>query len=724
MKKILLILILLLGLFVISCEEKNPPVENKIVLSKEGKKDYFVGESFEHKGFYLQVTINGEEKEVELLNSMYEPITFTKAGQFDIDVTYEENDVRLSLAIKVNVSEKEKNLKSISISQKGKTNYKIGESFDVQGYKLKIEYTNDEFDEIELTNEMININKPFDKEGLNTITISYTYENITKECQLDVTVEGIKVIKLEVVSLGKDYYTYEYEFDLTGYVFEATYSDGTKKIVDIDINNCYPITFEENVTDEIIETNVTIKYTEKNVTVETIVKVKVLSEWDYEEYVGLLEAEKMIDKIYLDVDAIIPDELTENLILPDPTTYGYKYPLIFTSSDYDILSSTGTINRSDDDKTVTLTLTIKNSYLTKSFSWDIVIKGLGPVKLRPWNDNDKHVFAYFYEGTSQYMSEADARKVDVINYCFGRVNNGVCDISSLKYFTENLKLRRSTGVRVVLSIGGGGKENYGFSDACIDAASRKKFIDSMMDLLKKYQFDGFDIDWEYPGWTGLQDSKPVDKANFTLLLKELRETLDSYKEGLLLTAALIGGNNGNQYYEVEEINKYLDYAHIMTYDLNNSGVASHHCNTFKGSRAYSAKSAMEAYANFGMDYKKMIIGVAFYGKISKLTTPTTPENALNKPVDDTTTIHYTTIYQTYMKDSSYKKIYDESTGAYYLSNGEYFITYDDPKAIELKCDLIKQNNLGGIMFWDYGSDTTGTLLKEVAYGISVINSGR
>ncbi|OLA08875.1 MAG: hypothetical protein BHW12_04785, partial [Coprobacillus sp. 28_7] len=293
----------------------------------------------------------------------------------------------------------------------------------------------------------------------------------------------------------------------------------------------------------------------------------------------------------------------------------------------------------------------------------------------------------------------------------------------LKYLNENIKLRRSTGVRIVLSIGGGGKDTYGFSDACLTHESRKVFIDSMMEILKKYNLDGFDIDWEYPSWEGLGDSKPVDKANFTLLLKELREALDNYKEGLLLTAALIGGVNVDRFYEVSEINKYLDFAHIMTYDLNNSGVASHHSNPFKGNRAYSAKSAMDTYHDGGMDYNKIVIGAAFYGKISKLKTPTTPEQALNKATESATTIHYTAIVEM-MKDSKYVKVFDQSTGAYYLSDGEYFITYDDPQAIITKCRMTEQYKLGGIMFWDYGSDATGTLLRTMSAEISMINNGR
>ncbi len=42
------------------------------------------------------------------------------------------------------------------------------------------------------------------------------------------------------------------------------------------------------------------------------------------------------------------------------------------------------------------------------------------------------------------------------------------------------------------------------------AAGRKRFIDSVIPLLEQYNFDGFDLDWEYPTQRG---GKPEDKVS-------------------------------------------------------------------------------------------------------------------------------------------------------------------------------------------------------------------
>ena len=86
-----------------------------------------------------------------------------------------------------------------------------------------------------------------------------------------------------------------------------------------------------------------------------------------------------------------------------------------------------------------------------------------------------------------------------------------------------------------------------------DPMKRKQFVDSAVKFIQQHNFDGLDLDWEYPGKRG---GAPEDKANFIALIQDLHSVFSKYN--LLLTAA-IGAAQGtiDAAYDVEKMYKYL-----------------------------------------------------------------------------------------------------------------------------------------------------------------------
>ena len=82
-------------------------------------------------------------------------------------------------------------------------------------------------------------------------------------------------------------------------------------------------------------------------------------------------------------------------------------------------------------------------------------------------------------------------------------------------------------------------------DMAITAEGRKKFVDSAMAIVEKYELDGVDVDWEYPGYTNAKDTtvRAEDKQTYTLLMKELRQRFNKEEKRLgrpLVTSSATG----------------------------------------------------------------------------------------------------------------------------------------------------------------------------------------
>jgi len=128
-----------------------------------------------------------------------------------------------------------------------------------------------------------------------------------------------------------------------------------------------------------------------------------------------------------------------------------------------------------------------------------------------------------------------------INYAFAKIVDGKVHPIDENLFYSNMKKikefkKEYKKVKVLISVGGW-TDSGEFSDVALTEENRRKFAKSALELIKEFNLDGIDIDWEFPVSGGLPTNKarPEDKENFTLLLKTLREVLSEENKDLLLT---------------------------------------------------------------------------------------------------------------------------------------------------------------------------------------------
>jgi chitinase len=324
--------------------------------------------------------------------------------------------------------------------------------------------------------------------------------------------------------------------------------------------------------------------------------------------------------------------------------------------------------------------------------------------------------------------DVDGKSLTRINYAFANIQDGRIvtgfsqDAANFKVL-ESLK-EQNKSLTVLVSVGGW-LWSGGFSDACLTAASRATFADSVMDFLRKYNLDGLDIDWEYPGMPGAGHTfRSEDKQNFTLLLRELRsrfnaETAKTHKR-LYLTMAAGSSDDFIAHTEMDKAQAYLDTVNLMAYDYyeaSSDDITGNHAPLFTDPadpKKVSANTSVLAFEKAGVPAEKIVLGMPFYGRTWGDVMD--QNHGLFQPGKDIPNTYgsYSAIAST-MLDKGYTRYWDAKSSVPFLYNAEkhIFVSYEDPESAAAKCAYVKAHHLGGVMFWDYESDPSGTLLHAI-----------
>ena len=272
-------------------------------------------------------------------------------------------------------------------------------------------------------------------------------------------------------------------------------------------------------------------------------------------------------------------------------------------------------------------------------------------------------------------------------------------------------------VRVMLSIGGW-EDSGNFSQVASDSVRRSTFAKSCVSYIKKYGFDGIDIDWEFPCYVP-HNGTPQDKQDFTFLLQSLRAALDALEENAgkhyLLSAALPNAPVHITNIEVKKVAKILDFLNVMTYDYHGAWdpVSGHNAPLYasvQGDSILTVDGSFKLYhQTYNVPASKINLGVPFYGRAYS---DCIGLNASHKgpAVDLFSGEGVGTYYEILKVMKLFKRHWDDKAKVPYLisKSKKIFVSYDDKESIGYKADYVLKNHIRGVIIWQI----TGDYLKS------------
>ncbi|MFZ0997659.1 MAG: glycosyl hydrolase family 18 protein [Candidatus Sulfotelmatobacter sp.] len=316
-------------------------------------------------------------------------------------------------------------------------------------------------------------------------------------------------------------------------------------------------------------------------------------------------------------------------------------------------------------------------------------------------------------------------------------------------------------LKVLISLGGQAGNVAGFVTAAASAAGRAALASSCIDMFVKGNvaagvtapglFDGFNIDWEFPG--------APDKQNFTALLKEFRTQLEvlSKTTGKKYVLTFDSPANPKKYVNIDlkAAAAQVDFLTIDGYDY----ATPQDKQTNESSSLYDTAAdpayaddryidaTVRAYRRAGVPAAKYTMGLPLYAVgwtgvadvnhgLYQNTTAPAPVPLVDRSglcpntnkatalagcdtvltagfVTYSTIEHLTNKYGfTAWYDSARvgATLYNPATGTFY--------SYDNPAVVAAKTAYIKKKKLGGAYVWALNDDDAdGSLTKAIAAGL-------
>jgi len=316
-----------------------------------------------------------------------------------------------------------------------------------------------------------------------------------------------------------------------------------------------------------------------------------------------------------------------------------------------------------------------------------------------------------------------------------------------KLYPEILKLKQQskTGLNIFLSIGGWNFNNPQdaqgtgintyklFSEMVAKKENRQQFIDSVIQYAHRFNFDGIDIDWEYPGDL-TRGGQFEDFEHFLLFLQECQSAFKATQPSLYLSytapAVMPVGlpkkyqDHPEEYFKwLAQCAHYVDRMNVMAYDYHGpfnvppiTGVNAPLNRDTDPLSSYCIQKTLQNYLSNGVPANKIILGMPTFGHtfagVRDLSTKNfgagLPFTAAGRPGPSTQQPGLLAYYEI----SDMIQLNHLQFGADSVTNTAYgyhlpsqiWVSFDTPETIGMKAKKVLENSLKGAILWSVDMD--------------------
>lgn len=261
-----------------------------------------------------------------------------------------------------------------------------------------------------------------------------------------------------------------------------------------------------------------------------------------------------------------------------------------------------------------------------------------------------------------------------------------------------IELAHAYKVKVLLCL-----QDRDFPIVTRNVQTRNTFVKTITALIKKYDYDGLEVDWEDDlDLTAHMNLMAAFRSRLSIIENESADGRHYY-----LTTAILAGK---KYYPAgaAKLGSIVDWINVMTYDL---GGALYGEKAAHNASPAGVKNILANWSVFSPD--KICVGLPSYGYIYR---NLKPGQKCYKPITHFGQSIYYNQLSSYLSNG-WKESYDsQAQASYYFSpDRKSFITIDNPRSIGRKMDLATAGRYRGVFWWEFYCDISDPTSGQTAF---------